>query len=160
MGTLSEALKYLNTHHVLSLATVQENLPWVAPVFYVVYDTGLVFLSAPHTRHSKNIASNPDVSASIQQDYSDWKDIKGIQLEGTVSVVADEDKSKVIDCYSRKFPVAGADAPAEIVRALDKVWWYEIRVGRLLYIDNSKGFGCREEVDCDELFSSGRESAR
>lgn len=153
MGTHSEALKYLNSHHVLCLATAHENLPWVAPVFYAVYDTGLVFLSAPHTRHCKNIASNPDVSASIQQDYSDWKEIKGIQLEGRASVVRDEDRLRVIDCYSRKFPVAGADAPAEIVRALDKVWWFEIKLGSLFYIDNSKGFGSREEIDCDGLFS-------
>lgn len=152
MDTLSAARTYLNTSSVLCLATVQGEQPWVAPVFYSVFGDGLVFLSAPHTRHCQNIACNPRVSASIQKDYNDWQDIKGIQLEGSVVIVPDAHKPQVIERYSQKFPVTGESAPPEIAKALDKIQWFQLKVQRLLYIDNSQGLGYRQEVDPVALF--------
>lgn len=146
--------RYLDSHNVLCLATAQDNQPWVAPVFYSVFKTGLVFLSAPHTRHCKNIAANPNVSASVQEDYNDWNDIKGIQLEGKAMLVPDFSRAAVVECYAQKFPVTGHKAPPAIARALDKILWFEVRVDNLYYIDNSKGLGHREEVDPISLFES------
>ena len=102
-NALPSVQQYLRTHNVLCLATASDNLPWVAPVFYASDSKGLIFLSAPHTRHSKNIAINPNVSASIQQDYSEWQDIKGIQLEGVVSMVADLDRARLLTGLRKNF---------------------------------------------------------
>ena len=147
------AQKYLLEHNVLCLATSTGDNPWVAPVFYAVYAGRLVFLSSPHTLHCRNIARNPQVSASVQEDYRDWSKIKGIQLQGSVSRVDDADRQAVIEAYSRKFPVTGADAPPEIAKALDKINWYALSVAKLLFIDNSKGLGFREELDPVGVFS-------
>lgn len=147
------ARQYLLQHNVLCLATTTNDTPWVAPVFYAVYAGKLVFLSAPHTLHCQNIASNPQVSASVQEDYSDWSEIKGIQLQGRVCGVNNADKQAVIRTYSEKFPVTGADAPSEIVNALDKISWFEMSVEKLLFIDNSKGLGYRAELDPVQVLS-------
>jgi len=144
--------QYLQSHNVLCLATATDNLPWVAPVFYASDDTGLIFLSAPHTRHCKNIALNPNVSASIQQEYSEWQDIKGLQLEGIVRRVSDANRARVIDRYALKFPITGDQAPPEIAKAIDKIQWFYLIVRKMFYIDNSKGLGHREEGNVADLF--------
>ncbi len=136
----------------MCLATTRDNQPWVAPVFYAVWQNSLIFLSAPHTRHSKHLDLNPLVSGSIQEDYANWKDIKGIQLEGRVERIGDRHKRAVVNCYADKFPVTGPDAPVEIARALDKVGWYQLHIAQMLFIDNSEGLGNRDEVDLNLLF--------
>ena len=149
--------EYLQSHNVLCLATTLDNHPWVSPVFYANDDTGLIFLSAPHTRHCKNISVNPRVSASIQQEYSDWDRIKGIQLEGEVTLVTAQHRAQVIDRYAKKFPVTGDQAPPEIAKAIDKIQWFYLIVRKMFFIDNSKGLGNREEVDLSNLFPESAE---
>ena len=142
---VNAAKEYLTRHNVLCLATSTADAPWVSPVFYAVHAGQLVFLSAPHTRHSTNLKLNPAVSASIQDDYKNWEDIKGIQLQGKVEQLIDTES--VIAAYSRKFPVTGPDAPPQIARAIDKIGWYSLRVELLYFIDNSHGLGHRVELD-------------
>lgn len=153
-NTLSVVRQYLKSHNVLCLATSLQDQPWVSPVFYACTSTGLVFLSAPHTRHCKNLAANPKVSASIQREYSDWQVIKGLQLEGSAGIVPDHLREKLIAQYAGKFPVTGDHAPPEISRALDKIQWYQVVVSKLFYIDNAKGLGHREDLDPALLFTS------
>lgn len=147
------ARQYLSEHNVLCLATTRDDLPWVAPVFYGVFNAKLIFLSAPHTLHCKNISANSAVAGSIQEDYNNWTTIKGIQLQGTVSRVTSECTHAVIDSYSKKFPVTGDHAPVEIANALEKIHWFELSVEKLLFIDNSKGLGHRVELDPERFFS-------
>ena len=141
----ASANKYLLDHNVLCLATSFNDKPWVSPVFYTVHSGQLIFLSAPHTRHCKNIKSNSAVSASVQDDYENWEDIKGIQLSGVATLVTDTEP--VIAAYSNKFPVTGNDAPPQIARALDKIDWYAITIDTLYFIDNSQGLGHRVELE-------------
>jgi len=144
-SAITTAKEYLLSHNVLSLATSVKDQPWVSAVFYAVHSEQLVFLSAPHTRHSLNINQNPAISAAIQNDYKNWEDIKGIQLQGKAAQV--DDTASVIAAYSKKFPVTGSDAPPQIARALDKIGWYAVTVELLYFIDNSKGLGHRVELD-------------
>ncbi len=148
------AYRYLLEHNVLCLATSTQDSSWVAPVFYGMYNSQIIFLSAPHTRHCKNIALNQKVSASIQEDYKDWAEIKGIQLEGTVSRIDDESVPMVVEAYSKKFPIIGNEAPQEIRNALDKVGWFGLSVERLFFTDNSKGLGHRAELNPAHLFEN------
>ena len=145
------ALEYLHQHNVLCLATCAESVPWVAPVFYAVVSDKLVFLSAPHTRHCKNIETNPIIAASVQEDYSEWVFIKGVQLQGIASLISESDKDRVISEYSKKHPVTGANAPPQIAGALERISWYAISVQELYFIDNSRGLGHRDQLDPDLL---------
>jgi uncharacterized protein YhbP (UPF0306 family) len=143
-----KTLAYLRGHNVMTLATNGPEGLWAAAVFYVNDGLTLYFLSAPTTRHSRNIAARPDVAATIQEDYKDWPEIKGIQLEGRAYQVEGAERAAAIARYGLKFPVIGnlAQAPAEIVRAMSKIAWYKVIVERLYLIDNSLGMGHRDEV--------------
>lgn len=143
-----KTLAYLADHHVMTLATHGPEGLWAAAVFYAEDDFDLLFLSAATTRHARNLAANPAAAATIQRDYRDWPEIKGVQLEGTVERLEGAERAAAIARYGRKFPlVAGAaKAPAMIARALARVAWYRLRPTRLYLIDNSLGFGHRDEV--------------
>ena len=139
---------YLQNHHVATLATSGSDGPWAAAVFYVNDGDNIFFLSAPTSRHCLNLEQNPRVAVTIQEDYSDWLEIKGVQLEGIASEISGVEEERVRKLYGRKFPVVGmlAKAPAAIVKALAKVRWYRIVPKRLYFIDNSLGLGSRDEI--------------
>jgi len=141
-------LDYLQSHTVLTLATSGPEGLWAAAVFYVNADFTFYFLSAPTSRHSRNIAANPHVAGTIQENYTNWPDIKGIQFEGECAAIADDEQTAVINLYGTKFPIISnlEQTPPEIVKAMSKITWYKIVPTRLYFIDNSKGFGHRDEV--------------
>lgn len=140
--------QYLRDHHVATLATFGNEGLWAAAVFYVYDGDTLFFLSSPKSRHCLNLTQNPHVAVTIQEDYSDWLEIKGVQIEGVASGISGTEEEKARKLYGQKFPVVGmlALAPAAIVEALAKVHWYKIVMQRLYFIDNSLGLGNREEI--------------
>ena len=141
-----QAKAYLETHRVLSLATNGPLGLWAAAVFYASEGFRLYFLSAEHTRHAQNLRANSQVAATIQEDYADWLEIKGIQLEGTVDKLAGTERSAAIALFGSKYPFIGS-AGGAIEEALQRVAWYRLTPQRLYFIDNSKGFGHRDEVE-------------
>jgi len=44
------------------------------------------------------------MAAAIQEDYGDWQEIKGIQLQGKATPVGQLEKARVIPLFIRKFP--------------------------------------------------------
>lgn len=143
-----KALAYLCSHNVMTLATNGPQGLWAAAVFYVNDGFKLYFLSAPTSRHSLNIEADGAVSATIQEDYDDWRAIKGIQLEGAAHRIDGAEQADAIARYSAKFPIVRnlAEAPAEIARAMSRIAWYKVTPTRLYFIDNALGLGHRDEV--------------
>ena len=135
--------EYLETHDVLTLATLDEGGPWATPLFYASGNTlDLFFLSDPTTRHCQAIARSPKVSAAIHGGFTAWTEISGLQLEGWAQIVDDEPGGEqAFTAYAAKFPFARALMP------LDKPYrFYRIRPWRLRLIDNSRGLGFKEEL--------------
>ncbi|AYH44596.1 pyridoxamine 5'-phosphate oxidase family protein [Azoarcus sp. DN11] len=146
----AKVLAYLQAHHAMTLASLGEGGVWAAAVFYVNDGLRLYFLSAPTSRHSRNIAHDTRIAVTIQEDCADWPQIKGIQAEGRAAEIAGEEEKRARELYGAKFPIVGklAQAPAAIVKAFAKVRWYRFEPEHLYFIDNSAGFGHREAVDC------------
>lgn len=138
------AMQYAQEHQVLTLATTGPDGPWAAAVFYVNDGFSFYFLSAGHTRHAQNLLHNTRAAATIQEDYEDWPAIKGIQLEGIVRLLEGEAAAMAQALYAEKYPFV-KQAPSAIRRALANVNWYCLLAQRLYYIDNSMGFGHRDE---------------
>lgn len=144
-----QLLEYLQTHNVMTLATVGPEGPWAAAVFYVSEQTSLYFLSAPTTRHSSNFEHDPRVAATIQEDYSHWKEIKGIQVEGRVARLHGPGKERAIELYTKKFSFISPllRVPMALAAAMDKVAWYRLTPSKLYFIDNAQGFGNRQQIE-------------
>ena len=144
----ARALEYLRAHHVVTLATLGPEGPWAAAVFYANDDFRLIYLSAPSSRHSLNLARDPRVAATVQEDYADWPGIQGVQLEGVAREISGDAEKHARALYGKKFPVVGklSQAPASIVAAMAKIRWYEVVPERAWFVDNSIAFGHRDEI--------------
>ena len=140
---------YLAAHYVMTLATQGSQGPWAAAVFYASDGESLIFLSSPTTRHCINLELDARCAATIHDDQGDWTRIKGIQLEGRVTELEGDEERRAQNLYGEKFPVVGAVAsvPPAIVKALAKVRWFRLVPERFYFIDNSKGFGHRDEYE-------------
>lgn len=138
-------LAYLQQHRVMNLSTNGTDGLWAAAVFYASDGFDIYFLSAAHTRHAQNIASSPRIAATIQEDYADWSVIQGIQLAGEVSQLSGIERVKAIALYQVKF-VFLAQAPPPIKAAFEEVNWYRLRPYQLYFVDNTRGFGHRDEI--------------
>ena len=140
--------EYLAGHHVMTLATQGSDGPWAAALFYVPDGDDLIFLSSPSSRHCSDLALQPRCAATIQSEVADWRDIQGIQIEGQVSELQGEERSRAQQLYGERFPFARpALAPAALALALARVRWYRLRIARLYFIDNRRGFGKRQQFD-------------
>ncbi|MEI6206853.1 MAG: pyridoxamine 5'-phosphate oxidase family protein [Desulfuromonadales bacterium] len=139
---------YLHNHNVATLATGIDGDVWAAAVFYVNEGFTLYFLSSPTSRHILNLAKSPRVALTVQEDYSDWLKIKGVQMEGIAKEISGIEEKHAIKMYGEKFPVVGlpGKAPLSIVSALSRICWYKLLPHRIYFIDNSRGLGHREEV--------------
>ena len=145
-----EVLDYLRGHNTMTLATCASDVPWASTVFYASDDLRLYFLSAPESRHCQNLSGNSRVGVTIQEDYKDWREIKGVQLEGKVKLVDSAiERVEAKAVYARKYPgvVELFENPDSGVffKAFLKVKFYCVTPTRIFFINNARGFGQRQE---------------
>ena len=146
-------LEYMKSHNTVSLATEKDGVPHAATVFYVNIGFHVYFLSSPTSRHGENFSRNPRVSATINEDYSNWLLIKGIQLDGRVeSIGGILENGRIAKTYVKKFP-AVADfllSPRKLGEAIAqkvaKVRFHKLIPARIFFLNNELGFGHREEL--------------
>jgi uncharacterized protein YhbP (UPF0306 family) len=79
---------YLQTQHLMSLATSGETL-WAASVYYATdQDFNLYFVTGPNTEHGKNFFEDPEVCGTIcDSTQLNSADKIGVQFRGTVEQV-------------------------------------------------------------------------
>jgi hypothetical protein len=146
-----QVLDYLKGHNTMTLATSAGDLPWAATVFYASDGLRLYFFSAPESRHCQNLAANGRVAVTVQEDYQDWRKIKGIQLEGQAELVDGVvEKAKAMTIYALKYPEViklFTDPTSGVFhKAFLKVKFYCVVPEKLFFIDNAQGFGKRQEL--------------
>ncbi len=137
--------QFLAAHTTLTLATLAEDgRPQAAPLFYAeMADLSLIFISEQKVRHSQNVARNSRVAATIYADGQQWQTIRGLQLEGICTALSGQAAEAARAVYLSKYPfIAGV---AILAGMLQKVTFYQITPTWLRLIDNSQGFGHKEE---------------
>jgi len=126
-------LKFINEHHVLSMATLREEAPSSCSLFYLFLEEEMCFIFASDeaTEHIENIKKNPNVSATIHNETTKVKEIKGLQIRATVSKAG----AGYEVLYVSKYPYA---------KEVKKKTMWKLNVTGLKYTDNSLGFGQKE----------------
>ncbi len=148
-GLRQQVLAYLGRHNTLTVASAGPDGPWAAALFYVNDGFELYWLSDPQTRHSQNIARHPRISVAIHEDYRDWRVIQGIQMEGTAEEIGPPIQAvRPMGLYAAKYQFLGdwRDPPPALAKALAAARMYRFVPARVLFIDNTRGFGTRHEV--------------
>ncbi len=130
----------------MTLATCDGGVPWAADVYFAGDDFELIFFSSPSSRHCCNLAANPACAATIHPTANSWREIKGLQIEGVAEPAATVgSKARGLAAYLGKFPFAREliANPNATTHTFNKATMYVLRPSRILYVDNSLGFGTR-----------------
>jgi uncharacterized protein len=147
--TRAHMLAYIAAHHTLTLATEQDGRPWASSLFYANDGFTLYFVSDPETQHAKNLKNNPRVAVTIAEDHRDWRAITGLQLEGTCEEIGHPvDAARALAVYATKFSFIGdlLRAPNALGSAMAKARFHRINPRWVRLIDNTRGFGHKEEI--------------
>ncbi len=126
-------IEFIKEHHVLTLATSNNNIPYCANCFYVFSEKEimLVFVSDRDTKHINDVAINSNVAGSIVLETSKVFKIQGIQFNGEMFELKDELLSIGKKAYLKKFPYA-------IIK--ETIFW-GISLNFIKLTDNRLGFG-------------------
>jgi hypothetical protein len=138
--------QFLAAHTTLTLATLADDgRPQAAPLFFAeMDDLSLIFISEQRVRHSQNVARDGRIAATIYVDGQQWQQIQGIQLEGSCAALSGAEAVIAQDIYLAKYPFISADQ--KLSAMLNRVTFYKISPTWLRLIDNSRGFGFKEEL--------------
>jgi len=157
----TEFINFVTMCHTMTVATSKNNVPWSAPVYYLYFDTNFYFLSNPNSRHIKEADILKIVAVSIYSIYSAWHEIKGVQMDGRISIVEKySDSALIIKKYIEKFPSIKELPMGKIDFSLKNiaqnliknlttnfnVKLYQFNPKTIFYLDNSVKFGFRERV--------------
>lgn len=173
-GLREVVLEYLNKHNTMTLATVRDNVPWAATVFYANDNFILYFISNPNSSlHCQNIARNPCVAITIDEDYplkasNDWRKVKGIQMEGIAQMLTHEEEIyQAVKVYTKKYPFTSVYLKSifpfpGVVSFLNKLVeklkfipdfaaspgnrFYKVVPTKVWFVDNETSFEKRQEV--------------
>ncbi len=139
----------LNGQTTLSLATTSEDgAPHVAPLFYLAGDAlDLYWLSSARSSHSRNLKRSPSAAVTVYSPARDWKETRGVQMRGVVSIVTSRsERRKIVEAYCERFHL-GLLFNAQIVRSR----LYRFRPEWVRYLDNTERFGYKFEFTVEEV---------
>lgn len=126
-------IKMIKKHHVFTLATSNENVPWVASCFYTWLDNEDVFVYTTDltTRHGAEANKNMKVAANIYLETKLVGKIQGIQIAGTTFRPEGELLERAKKRYLKRFPYA---------RLMETTLWV-LKPSAMKMTDNRLGFG-------------------
>jgi hypothetical protein len=125
--------EFIQKHHVLTLATSNENIPWCANCFYVYLEEEnlFVFTSDHETRHIQDVLKQDMVAGSVVLETNAIGKIRGLQFQGKIREPEEPLLRHVRKAYLKRFPVA----------MLMKTTLWVVEPTMLKYTDNRLGFG-------------------
>jgi uncharacterized protein YhbP (UPF0306 family) len=96
----------LGQHRYLVLGTADaDGRPWATPVFYAADgEHRVLWVSAPDSRHSRNIAARPEVAITIYDTHAPIGGAEALYLEATAGYVADDDRDAALAVLNSRLP--------------------------------------------------------
>ena len=103
-----EIIDFINEHHLLTLATSKNNIPYCCNMFYVydVINNQLIFSTKAKTKHAQDFITNPNVAGSIALETKVVSEIQGVQLLGTIQELKTEKLKIAKEQYIKAFSYA------------------------------------------------------
>lgn len=140
----NEVLNYLKNHLYGNLASINSSdpkQPHATTIAYVNDGLNLYFTTSVKTQKFANLENNPRVAMTIDTDEPDWMKLTGLQIEGAIEIVKEQQIPSVFGIYAEKFPIIKGFPPNPEYRFL------KITPKKIWLIDYTKGFGHREYLE-------------
>ena len=127
--------EFIHKHHIFTLATSADNIPYTCTCFYVYLDelNMFVFTSDKGTRHVDEMISQPLVAGAVALETTMIGKIQGIQFTGESKLLQGELYEVALSAYLRKFPLAN----------FKKLELWGIMPGFIKMTHNRLGFGTK-----------------
>jgi general stress protein 26 len=144
-ATREFVLNIIDKAQDLTLATIrQDGYPQATTVSYAHDGMTLYVGVGKGSQKADNIRHNNKVSLTINSEYHDWNEIKGLSMSGTAEIVSDPEQIRQAgDCMLKRFPQLGDWASTDQTR--DFVF-LKIEPQIISVLDYEKGFGHTELV--------------
>lgn len=128
-------IKLIQKHHIFTLATSSENIPYCSTCFYAYYSNEnlFVFTSEKNTRHIKEAVNQSKVAGAIALETKIIGKIRGIQFTGEISELSGEELKKLKKIYLAKFPY--------VTPFIKDTPFWKIEPDFFKLTDNNLGFG-------------------
>ena len=142
---LNKIQRLLDSETTLTLSTADASFtPHSSPLFFVRgAQLQLYWFSSRRTIHSRNCARNPSASVAVYRHAATWREIRGVQMQGTVSVVAASPlRSELAGRYAERFQLSSA---LRLVMRHSTMYCFYPRWVR--YVDNARRFGYKFELE-------------
>jgi nitroimidazol reductase NimA-like FMN-containing flavoprotein (pyridoxamine 5'-phosphate oxidase superfamily) len=100
--------RLLGEHRYLVLGTADgDGRPWVTPVYYTADgEHRVLWVSAPDSRHSRNIAARPQVAITIYDTHAPIGGAEALYLEATAECVPDDDRDAALAALNSRLPAS------------------------------------------------------
>jgi hypothetical protein len=108
--------RLLAEHRYLVLGTADgDGRPWVTPVFYAAEgEHRILWVSAPDSRHSLNIAERPVVAITIFDTHAPIGGAEALYLEATAAPVANDARATALARMNARLPTSHQLGPADL----------------------------------------------
>jgi len=151
LQTLTREL--VDAQSTMALATARNDAAWTAPVYYVFYNGGFYFFSAPDSRHILESADSGQAAATIYPFVSSWQEIRGVQMSGHIQKVSPGLRAvQALRAYIAKYPFTreffdpSLNLDLESFTKRFRVRLYCFQPEIVYYLDNNIQFGFRKAV--------------
>lgn len=126
-------IKFINKHHILTLATSCNEVPYCSNCFYAYSESEnlLIFSSDKETKHIQDLQCNDYVGASIVLDTNVVGKIRGLQINGKLIEGKDDLLKTISKRYMKRFPFA---------KLMNTTLW-ALKPDFIKMTDNRLGFG-------------------
>jgi uncharacterized protein YhbP (UPF0306 family) len=108
--------RLLARHRYLVLGTADgDGRPWATPVFYAADgEHRILWVSAPDSRHSRNIAARPDVAITVFDTHAPVGGAEALYLEATAEPVAGDARVAALALLNTRLPVDHQLGPQDL----------------------------------------------
>jgi uncharacterized protein YhbP (UPF0306 family) len=107
-------------------------------------------VSDPKSRHSVDLEVERRVAATVAPDYFDFDDIRGVQIWGQAQAVTGAaDRGKARELLEARYPYIKrlCERGSTLGEAYAKAELYRLQPVRMVFIDNTRGFGHNDILD-------------
>lgn len=129
----------------LSLATIRpDGYPQATTVSFA-HDGLTIYVGiGKHSQKADNISRNGKVSLTINNDYDDWRRIKGLSMAGMAEIVSDQEEiRRAGECLLKRYPQVADWAESGLE---GEMAFLRIQPQVISMLDYEKGFGHTELV--------------
>ncbi len=148
-GIQAGARRLALTGRVMTLSTFSGGKAWAAPVYYLFSAGAFYFFSNRESRHIRDLEESRGVcAAAVFHDDQQVENIKGLQMQGSISQVERKVESSLKAlAYVKKFRIdCDTSRITEFFHKAYNASLYRFVPDAVFYMDNSIEFGFRQSV--------------